>query len=290
MISYIRGEILYCTDSSVVVDVGSVGMEVNVTTQTLAAMEFASGPVEFYTYLHVKEDALTLYGFSSRNELKLFKMLITVSGIGPKSALGILSQISVENLIAAIISEDSATIAKTPGLGAKSAGKIVLELKDKLTFEDMLKVGNTEGMLHGSTGIRRNAAGSGKSADGSGVSDDDRNADGLPGVAAGVDGKSAAGAGQDEKGSGRKRAGGRKAGNANDQADASGGKAGSSGAFAADAAMEEKLRLQENKNEAIQALAALGYSISDSMKAVRNIELEPGMTTEDILRMSLKYL
>ena len=96
MISYIRGEVLYCTDSSVVVDVGSVGMEVNVTAQTLAAMEMTSGTVEFYTYLNVKEDALTLFGFATRKELKLFKMLITVSGIGPKSALGILSQISVE--------------------------------------------------------------------------------------------------------------------------------------------------------------------------------------------------
>ncbi len=243
MISYIRGEVLYCTDSSVVVDVGSVGMEVNVTAQTLAAMEMASGTVEFYTYLHVKEDALTLFGFNTRNELKLFKMLITVSGIGPKSALGILSQISVENLISAILSEDSATIAKTPGVGAKSAGKIVLELKDKLTFEDMLKVGNTEGVLNAPADER-----SGQSPNDPGKSS--RSVKGR---------NKTASAGSDEK-------------------------------SLSGAQPDEASRLQENKNEAIQALSALGYSVSDAMKAVRSIELEPGMTTEEILRLSLKYL
>ena len=242
MISYIRGEVLYCTDSSVVVDVGSVGMEVNVTAQTLAAMEMTSGTVEFYTYLNVKEDALTLFGFTTRKELKLFKMLITVSGIGPKSALGILSQISVENLIAAILSEDSATIAKTPGVGAKSAGKIVLELKDKLSFEDMLGIGNTEGILHNAaeaseTKTQRSAKGKASKNTG------DRIKTTLQDTAA-----------QD------------------------------------DLTVASANELQNNKNEAIQALSALGYSVSEAMKAVRSIELEQGMTTEDILKLSLKYL
>ena len=256
MISYIRGDVLYCTDSSVVVDVGSVGMEVNVTTQTLAAMERATGTVEFYTYLHVKEDALTLYGFNSRNELKLFKMLITVSVIGPKSALGILSQISVENLIAAILSEDSAAIAKTPGVGAKSAGKIVLELKDKLTFEDMLKIGNTDGILN-------------RGIDNTELRTEEGN---LPEEFGAASGKrvSSENTGSGKKGTLKKSEIKEPSGTA--------------------ASEKETIQLQENKNEAIQALAALGYSISDSMKAVRNIELEPGMTTEDILRMSLKFL
>ncbi|MCR5332145.1 MAG: Holliday junction branch migration protein RuvA [Lachnospiraceae bacterium] len=241
MISYIRGEVLFCTDSSVVVDVGSVGMEVNVTAQTLAAMERTSGTVEFYTYLHVKEDALTLFGFASRKELKLFRMLITVSGIGPKSALGILSQISVENLIGAILSEDSATIAKTPGVGAKSAGKIVLELKDKLSFEDMLTVGNTEGILHntGDENARKPSKNSGKASKGH------------------TAGSTGAGEGsvREER---------------------------------PDATVEAEL--QANKNEAIQALSALGYSVSEAMKAVRRIEIAAGMTTEAILKLSLKYL
>ncbi len=262
MISYIRGEILYCTDSSVVVDVGSVGMEVNVTTQTLAAMERTSGIVEFFTYLHVKEDALTLFGFTSRNELKLFKMLITVSGIGPKSALGILSQISVENLIAAIISEDSATIAKTPGVGAKSAGKIVLELKDKLTFEDMLKVGNTDGILHKDHG----------NGEGMIPENADQEADGNRSSQKG--------------GRGQRAQTGRKAGQKSPDTD----NADSAGNGAASASRDEAVQLQENKNEAIQALAALGYSVSDAMKAVRSIETEPGMTTEEILKQSLRYL
>ena len=139
MISYIRGEVLFCTDSSVVVDVGSVGMEVNVTAQTLAAMERTSGTVEFYTYLHVKEDALTLFGFASRKELKLFRMLITVSGIGPKGAVGILSTMSVSDLQMAILTEDAATIAKAPGIGKKTAAKLVLELKDKVDFAETIE-------------------------------------------------------------------------------------------------------------------------------------------------------
>ena len=264
MISYVRGEILYCTDSSVVVDVGNVGVEINVTEQTLRAMEWAEGTVEFYTYLNVKEDALTLFGFESRRELKLFKLLITVSGIGPKSALGILSQISPEDLIAAVISEDSATIAKTPGIGAKSAGKIVLELKDKLSFSDMLASGNTDGVLH--------------------VTDEDENAS-----AKGSAGKARSG----KKGVGRSGAG--KSGKAEDNTEGARGvssKAGEStgSVRSGGTAGNPSAAMQENKNEAIQALAALGYSVSEAMKAVRSVEIEPGMSTEDILKLSLRYL
>ena len=278
MISYVRGEVLYCTDSAVVVDVGSVGMEVNVTSQTLSAMEMATGPVEFYTYLHVKEDALTLYGFNSRNELKLFKMLITVSGIGPKSALGILSQISASDLIAAIISEDSATIAKTPGVGAKSAGKIVLELKDKLTFEDMLRIGNTGGILHGNADIDGTAADVSKEASANGSAEAGGSSDAGYGTAEGSDPSRAS---VKSTGSGRK---------ASANARNSGKKEKNTGNSAETGAGKDALQLQENKNEAIQALSVLGYSVSDAMKAVRSVELEAGMTTEDILKQSLKYL
>ena len=285
MISYIRGEILYTTDSSVGVDVGNVGMEVNVTSQTLSAMEWAEGIVEFYTYLHVKEDALTLYGFSSRKELKLFRLLITVSGIGPKSALGILSQISCEDLIAAVLSEDSAAIAKTPGIGAKSAGKIVLELKDKLSFSDMLSAGNTDGILH------------------AGDADGDAEIKGRgrdSGSALGVDRRNGREASQDDGSdvqdaivenvraeagkTDRTRAGKNDRTEDGKIARVRTGQPGAAGKITPD------MELQEHKNEAIQALTALGYSVSEAMKAVRSIELAAGMSTEDILKLSLKYL
>ena len=252
MVSYIRGEVLFCTETSVVIDAGSVGIEVSVTARTLEAMELSiGGVVEMYTYLHVKEDALTLYGFNTRKELRLFKMLITVSGIGPKSALGILSQIAPDELIGAILSEDSASIAKTPGVGAKSAGKIVLELKDRLTFEDMLDIGNTDGILHKK---RKDAAGAdtGEDRDNPGKESKDQAAD-----ASGkrIRSKAKDGSGEPE---------GDKKDRAND--------------------------LQNSKNEAIQALSALGYSVSEAMKAVRSVEPEAGMSTEEILKLSLKYL
>ena len=91
-----------------------------------------------YTYTSVREDAFWLYGFTSKDELNLFKLLITVSGIGPKGAMGILSVMDVDTLRLAILSQDTKMIAKAPGVGAKSASRIVLELKDKIKPEDVI--------------------------------------------------------------------------------------------------------------------------------------------------------
>jgi Holliday junction DNA helicase RuvA len=88
-----------------------------------------------YTYLHVREDAISLFGFPTKDDLEMFKLLITVNGIGPKGALGILSSISADEIRFAVLAEDVKTIAKAPGIGNKTAGKMVLELKDKFKLE-----------------------------------------------------------------------------------------------------------------------------------------------------------
>ncbi len=138
MISYIRGELIDRTDSTVVLDVNGIGYEIWVPYGTLCSVSQRGGIVELYTYLQVKEDQIALFGFKTKSDLRAFKLLITVNGIGPKGALSIMSSMSTEDLMLAVISEDVKTIAKTPGIGAKTAGKMVLELKDKFSLSDTL--------------------------------------------------------------------------------------------------------------------------------------------------------
>lgn len=142
MISYIRGEVIDRNESSVIIDVGGIGYEVYVPYRLLCTLERNMGTVELYTYLQVSEDRFTLYGFSNKQELKAFKQLISVNGIGPKGALSILSAMTIEDLMLAVISDDPKTIAKTPGIGPKTAAKLVLELKDKFSLEDTLHAGS----------------------------------------------------------------------------------------------------------------------------------------------------
>ena len=92
--------------------------------------------IKIYTYTYVREDALQLYGFLTRDELSMFRLLITVSGIGPKGALGILSVMDADALRFAILADDAKSISKAPGIGAKTASKLILELKDKMDFEE----------------------------------------------------------------------------------------------------------------------------------------------------------
>lgn len=138
MISYIRGEMLFRNENSVVVDVNGIGYEVFVPYNFMCALERASGTVEMYTYLQIKEDGAALFGFATRADLRTFKLLITVNGIGPKGALGIMSYMTTEELMLAVLADDAKAISKAPGIGAKTAGKLVLELKDKFKLEDTM--------------------------------------------------------------------------------------------------------------------------------------------------------
>jgi holliday junction DNA helicase RuvA len=131
MISLIRGKVLETGDRHAVIEVGGLGYKVFVTEDVLHALQIGS-EMTFWTYLAVREDALDLYGFPSKKERSFFELLISVSSIGPKSALNILSLVSADTLATSIQSGSVAHLVKVSGIGKKTAEKIVLELKDKL--------------------------------------------------------------------------------------------------------------------------------------------------------------
>ena len=131
MISHLSGTVLELSEKYAVVDVHGVGYKVYCSTDTLSALREDS-PASLYTYLVVREDALDLYGFASHEEEDFFQMLISVSGIGPKGALGILSATSTNILKKAIATGDTSYLTKVSGIGRKTAEKVVLELRDKL--------------------------------------------------------------------------------------------------------------------------------------------------------------
>ena len=138
MIASLTGTIESITDTGVVLNVGGIGFDVQTGSD---AMQILSGKgrgesVHLYTFMNVgREGDLSLYGFLSAEELRLFKMLITVSGIGPKGALSLLSALSAEDLMFAILTGDSKTISRAPGVGKKTAERLVLDLRDRLSKE-----------------------------------------------------------------------------------------------------------------------------------------------------------
>ncbi len=202
MISFIKGELDSIYEDGIVIENGGIGYDIKVPLSVMNELPSTGEEVKIYTYLYVREDILCLYGFLSRDDLQVFKLLITVNGIGPKGALGILSTISPDDLRFAVLADDAKAIAKAPGIGAKTASKLILELKDKLKLEDAFEQKLSKVTTDSST------------------SASDVNA----------------------------------------------------------------------KNEAIQALVALGYSNTEALKAVRGIEITPDMETEDILKLSLKKI
>lgn len=139
MINYIKGELTEITENSIVVENGGIGYEIFVPMSLIDRIGRIGSTVKIYTYMHVREDLLQLFGFFGKDELEVFKLLITVSGIGPKGALGILSAMTADDLRFAVLSDDVKTISKAPGIGAKTAGKLVLELKDKLKLKDVIE-------------------------------------------------------------------------------------------------------------------------------------------------------
>ncbi|MCE8428990.1 MAG: Holliday junction branch migration protein RuvA [Candidatus Methanoperedens sp.] len=132
MISHIYGEIAYQGDGFVVIDVEGIGYHVNVTKTASQGLSDIKKKVKLHTHLHVREDALALYGFASRDELEMFMLLISVTRVGPQVAMNVLSQISIEELAGAIINEDERVLTRISGVGQKNARRLILELKDKI--------------------------------------------------------------------------------------------------------------------------------------------------------------
>lgn len=199
MIAYLVGTVAEVSEDNIVVELNGMGFNVRVPY----GYGFKVGSeIKVHTYTYVKEDAFQLFGFETKDQLELFKKLITVNGIGPKGALAILSVMSANDLRFAIYSQDASAIAKAPGIGKKTAERVILDLKDKVKLEDV----NV-----------------------------------LPG------------AGETENG------------------------------LIAD-------NFEAARKEAIDALAALGYGISEAAKAVSKVAVTEESTTEEILKMALKNL
>ncbi len=145
MISYVKGALAEKSGDRIVVEAGSVGLGIYVPLSVLEVLPPLGEEVKIYTYLQVREDDLSLYGFLNRQDLDMFRRLIGVNGIGPKGALGILSALSPDDLRLAILTGDAKAISKAPGVGAKTAQRIILDLKDKVSAEEMLaSVADTE--------------------------------------------------------------------------------------------------------------------------------------------------
>lgn len=136
MYSYIKGILAEIAENNIVVENHGIGYEISVPGQVLDCLPSIGEEVKIYTYHYVREDAILLYGFLTKEDVGIFKMLIGVSGIGPKGALAILSVLSTDDLRFAILGDDAKAIAKAPGVGAKTAQRVIIELKDKLSLED----------------------------------------------------------------------------------------------------------------------------------------------------------
>lgn len=200
MIGFVKGLLDTVSEDKIIVENNGIGFEILVPGSVVQGLPQVGNEVKIYTYTYVREDILQLFGFLTKDELEMFKLLITVNGIGPKGGLGILSTMDVDALRIAILSGDAKSIAKSPGIGAKTASKLILDLKDKCNLEDVFHDGESPSSVQAGT----------------------------------VD--------------------------------------------------------NDARNEAIQALVALGYSVSEATTAVRKTDITEDMTVEDILKHSLKNL
>ena len=202
MYSYIKGELVEISEEAIVVDNHGIGYNIRIPGSILDSLEGIGQEIKIYTYTYVREDIMQLYGFLTRDDLNVFKLLIGVSGIGPKGALAILSVMTPDDLRFAVLGEDDKTIAKAPGIGKKSAQRLIIELKDKMDLNEAFAL-KTEHEAEKQT------VGSTKST---------------------------------------------------------------------------------IKNEAVQALVALGYSSTEAMKAVKNVEITEEITVEEVLKAALKQM
>ncbi len=144
MLAYIKGNLEAISDDSVVIENNNIGYLIKTTGKVLSRLPAMHSLIMLYTYMYVREDEISLYGFLTTEELEVFKLLINISGVGPKAASSILSTLSVDELRMAVLSDDTKAISKANGIGAKGAQRIIIELKDKLRIEDMISFNGSE--------------------------------------------------------------------------------------------------------------------------------------------------
>jgi len=135
MIAYLEGEVIRVTDKELIIDVNHMGFLVGISARDAAAMPAPGEMVRVYTYMSVREDDISLFGFLSEDDLQIYRQMLAVSGIGPKAALQILSVLSADDIRLAVLADDPKTIAKAPGIGPKTARKMILELKDRIEID-----------------------------------------------------------------------------------------------------------------------------------------------------------
>ena len=138
MFAYIKGILEQKSNNYVVIDVGGIGYKIFMATKAIEALGEIGEVVKVHTHYYVREDNISLYGFNTNEELRMFELLLQVSGIGAKSAIAMLSEISPSSFALAVISDDISQLVKIPGIGKKTAARIVLELKDKLKTEEAI--------------------------------------------------------------------------------------------------------------------------------------------------------
>ena len=137
MISYVKGPLVEVSGDRIVIETGNVGLEIRVPLSLLDELPKTGEQIKVYTYFQVREDAMSLYGFLHRQDREMFQQLLGVNGVGPKGALGILSALRPDDLRMAILSGDAKAISRAPGIGTKTAQRVILDLKDKVSPEDL---------------------------------------------------------------------------------------------------------------------------------------------------------
>ncbi len=152
MIAYVKGMIEECGEDYVIIDNNGMGYYISMPAGEIEKVKKHEGIIKIHTYHYVREDSMGLYGFLDREALNIFKMLINVSGVGPKAALSILSAIEPSSIILSIITDDSKTLCKAQGVGKKLAQRIILELKDKFKNYDFATINNGEAPVETSGG------------------------------------------------------------------------------------------------------------------------------------------
>lgn len=156
MFYYIEGNIAHKESGLAVIDAGGVGYACNTSLNTLSQLETGTC-TRLYTYVHIREDIFDIYGFLTREELNCFKMLISISGVGPKAAISVLSTVTPGQLAMAVITDDEKTLTRAQGIGKKTAQRIILELKDKMKKEQ-LQAATAEGFTGIDMSIRSKAS------------------------------------------------------------------------------------------------------------------------------------
>ncbi len=149
MYAYFKGILVQKKTDSIILEVNSIGYNIFMPVGKIAILPSVGSEVCIYTYTSVREDALELYGFEKVEELDLFKKLITVSGIGPRSALGMISALTVKDIVTAIVTDDVKTLSSTPGIGKKTAERLIIDLKDKVSADfDTYDIADNTGTLN----------------------------------------------------------------------------------------------------------------------------------------------